>query len=143
MKVIMENFRCNICDMNFRTLGKLSGEKRLLHHTETDHRASWLNCGKSFVSHSHASIHQFQCHDVLCVKCGKACEGRCLEEVVQKFENAGNRVMNKELEDVEMQIKESEEMYLNKFSGISEQQMKLLTDMIWWLLMDAARITGR
>ena len=32
-----------------------------------------------------------------------------------------------------MQIKESEEMYLNKFSGISEQQMKLLTDMIWWL----------
>ena len=52
---------------------------------------------------------------------------------MQKFENAGNRVMNKELEDVEMQIKESEEMYLNKFSGISEQQMKLLMDMIWWL----------
>ena len=94
----MENFRCNICDVNFRNLGKLSGEKRLLNHTETDHRASCPNCGKSFVSHSHASIHQFQCHDVLCVKCGKACEGRCLEEVVQKFENAGCRVMTKELE---------------------------------------------
>ena len=133
MKVRMESFRCNICDMSFRTLGKLSGEKRLLHHTETDHRASCFNCGKSFVSYSHASIHQFQCHDVICVKCEKACEGRCLEEVVQRFEDAGSEVMNKELEDVEVQIKESEEMYLNKFSGISEQQMKLLMDMIWWL----------
>ena len=106
--------------MNFRTLGELSGEKRLLHHTETEHRASCFQCGKAFVSHSHASIHQFQCHDVLCVKCGKDCEGRCLEEVVQKFENAGNRVMDKELEDVEAQIKEEEEKYLDKFANISE-----------------------
>ena len=91
---------------------------------------------ESYLFHTriHTSyIHQFQCHDVICIKCEKACEGRCLEEVVQRFEDAGSEVMNKELEDVEVQIKESEEMYLNKFSGISEQQMKLLMDMIWWL----------
>ena len=104
-------FRCTSCDMIFRSIGELSGERRLLHHEETEHKASCFQCGKAFVSHSHAAIHQFQCHDVLCVKCGKACEGRCLEEVVQRFEDAGSRVMNKELEDVEMQIKESEEMY--------------------------------
>ena len=85
--------------MNFRSLGELSGEKRLLHHTETEHRASCFQCGKAFVSHSHAAIHQFQCHNVLCVKCGKICEGRCLEEVVKKSENAGSSVMNKKLED--------------------------------------------
>ena len=94
--------------MKFRTLGELSGEKRLHHHTETEHRASCFSCGKAFVSHSHAAIHQFQSHNVLCVKCGKTCEGKCLEEVVKRFENAGDRVMNKEVENVEIQIKEEE-----------------------------------
>ena len=126
----MESFKCDICDMSFRTLGKLSGEKRLFHHRRTDHRAPCFNCGKLFISYSHASIHQFQCHDVICIRCEKACEGRCLEEVVQRFEDAGSEVMNIELEDIEVQIKESEEMFLNKFSGISEQQMNILMDMI-------------
>ena len=67
---------------------------------------------------------------MICVKCEKACEGRCLEEVVQRFEDAGSEVMNIKLEDIEVQIKESEEMCLNKFSGISEQQMNILMDMI-------------
>ena len=41
VKVRMESFRCNICDMSFRTLGKLSGEKRLFHIGEqtTEHPA--------------------------------------------------------------------------------------------------------
>ena len=119
--------------MNFRTLGELSGEKRLLHHTETEHRASCFQCGKAFVSHSHAAIHQFQCHNVLCVKCGKICEGRCLEEIVKKSENAGSSVMNKKLEDVENQIKEEEGKYLDKFVNISEQQMQLYMNMLWCL----------
>ena len=119
--------------MSFRNLGKLSGEKRLFHHRRTDHRASCWNCGKMFISYSHASIHQFQCHDVICIRCKEACEGRCLEEVVQGIEDAGSEVMNIELEAVEVQIRNSEEVFLNKFSGISEQQMNILQDMIWWL----------
>ena len=37
---------------------------------------------------------------------------------VHKFENAGCRVMTKELEDVETKIKEEEETYLSKFANI-------------------------
>ena len=41
--------------------------------------------------------------------------------------------MNKELEDVENQIKEEEEKYLDKFANISEQQMQLYMNMLWCL----------
>ena len=133
MKVKMETFKCDICDMSFRDLGKLSGRKRLFHHRRTDHRASCCNCGKMFVSYSHVTIHQYQCHDVICIRCKEACEGRCLEEVVQEIESAGSKVMNIELEAVEIQIRKSEEVILNKFSGASEHQMNILQDMIWFL----------
>ena len=56
-----------------------------------------------------------------------------MEEVVQGIEDAGSKVMNSELEAIEVQIKESEKVFLDKFSGISEQQMNILMDMIWWL----------
>ena len=119
--------------MNFRSIEELSGERRLLHHEETEHKASCFQCGKAFVSHSHAAIHMFQCHNILCVKCGKICEGRCLVEIVRNSENAGSSVMNKMLEDVENQIKEEERKYLDKFANISEQQMQLYMNMLWSL----------
>ena len=44
---------------------------------------------------------------------------------MQRFEDAGSEVMNKELEDVEVQIKESEEMY-----RVSQKKCPLLWDVI-------------
>ena len=119
--------------MIFRSIGELSGERRLLHHEETDHKASCFQCGKAFVSHSHAAIHMFQCHNILCVRCGKICEGRCLVEIVRNSENTGSSAMDEMLEDVENQIKEEERKYLDKFVNISEQQMQLYMNMLWSL----------
>ena len=96
----------------------------MLHH---------LHCGKMFVSYSHVAIHRYQSHDVICIRCKAACEGRCLEKVIQEIESAGSKVMNSELEAVETQIRESEEVIVNNFSGASERQMNILQDMAWFL----------
>ena len=52
---------------------------------------------------------------------------------MQEIESAGSKVMNIELEAVKTQIRKSEEVILNKFSGASEHQMNILQDMIWFL----------
>ena len=129
----METFKCDTRGTTFRDIGKLSGRKRLFHHLRTDHKANCCNCGKMFVSYSHVAIHQYQCHDVICINCKAACEGRCLEKVIQEIESAGSKVMNSELEAVETQIRESEEVIVNKFSGASERQMNILQEMAWFI----------
>ena len=129
----METFKCDTCDTTFRDIGKLSGKKRLFHHKLTDHKVSCYNCGKKFVSYSHVAIHRYQSHDVICIRCKAACEGRCLEKVMQEIESAGSRVMKSELEAIKTQIRESEEVILNKFSGASERQMGILQEMAWFI----------
>ena len=129
----MEIYKCDKCETTFRDIGKLSGRKRLFHHKMTDHKASCCNCGKMFVSYSHVAIHQFQSHDVICIRCKAACEGRCMEKVMQEVESAGIRVMESELEAIKTQIRESEEVILNKFSGASERQMGILQEMAWFI----------
>ena len=119
--------------MVFRSIGELSGERRLLHHEDTDHKAACVQCGKAFVSHSHAAIHMYQCHNILCLRCGQVCEGKCLIEIVKNSESTGSDVRKKMLEDVENQIKKEERRYLNKFINIPELQMKQYMNMLWAL----------
>ena len=38
----MDLYKCDVCEMIFRDIGKLSGRKRIFHHKKTDHKASWL-----------------------------------------------------------------------------------------------------
>ena len=129
----METYKCDKCETTFRDIGKLFGRKRLFHHKMTDHKASCCNCGKMFVSYSHVAIHRYQSHDVICIRCKAACEGRCMEKVMQEVESAGIRVMESELEAIKTQIRESEEVILNKFSGASERQMGILQEMAWFI----------
>merc|ERR1711893_120035 len=106
---------------------------RLQHHEDTDHKAACTQCGKAFVSHSHAAIHLYQCHNILCLRCGQICEGKCLIEIVENSESTGSDVRKKMLEDVENQIKKEERRYLNKFINIPELQMKQYMNMLWAL----------
>merc|ERR1711893_173976 len=106
---------------------------RLQHHEDTDHKAACTQCGKAFVSHSHAAIHLYQCHNILCLRCGQICEGKCLIEIVENSESTGSDVRKKMLEDVENQIKKEERRYLNKFIIIPERQMKQYMNMMWAL----------
>ena len=129
----MELYKCDKCETTFRDIGKLSGRKRLFHHKMTDHKASCCNCGKMFVSYSHVAIHRYQNHDVICIRCKAACEGRCMEKVMQEIESAGIRVMESELETIKTQITESEEVILNKFSDATERQMGILQEMAWFI----------
>ena len=126
----MDLYKCERCEMTSRDIGKLSGRKRLFHHKMTDHKASCGNCGKMFVSYTHVAIHRYQNHDVICIRCKAACEGRCMEKVMQEIESAGIRVMESELETIKTQITESEEVILNKFSDATERQMGILQE---WL----------
>ena len=119
--------------MVFRSIEELPGKWRLQHHEDTDHKAACVQCGKAFVSNSHAAIHLYQCHNILCLKCGQVCDGKCLEEIVKKSESAGSDVRKKMLEEVENQIKKEERRYLNKFINIPERQMKQYMNMIWAL----------
>ena len=120
----MEIFKCTTCDMVFRSIEELSGKWRLQHHEDTDHKAACDQCGKSFVSHSHAAIHLYQCHNILCLKCGQVCDGKCLVDIVKNSESAGSDVRKKRLDEVENQIKKEERRYLNNFLNIPERQMK-------------------
>ena len=42
--------------MKCRSIEELPGKLRLQHHEETDHLAACEQCGKAFVSYSHATI---------------------------------------------------------------------------------------
>ena len=104
----MEVYKCSICDMKFRSIMDLPGRMRLEHHEDIDHLAACEICGKAFVSHSHATIHLYQCHNVRCIQCGQVCNGNCLVNIVMNSENADSDVRKKMLNDVENQIKEEE-----------------------------------
>ena len=126
-------FKCSTCDMVFRSIEELSGKWRLQHHEDTDHLAACDQCGKSFVSHSHAAIHLYQCHNILCLQCGQVCDGKCLVDIVKSSESAGSDVRKKMLDEVENQIKKEERRYLNNFLNIPERQMKQYMNMMWAL----------
>ena len=68
--------------MKFRSIEELPGKWRLQHHEDTDHLAACEQCGKAFVSYSHATIHLYQCHNVKCIQCGQVCDGKCLVDIV-------------------------------------------------------------
>ena len=101
----MEVYKCSICDMKFRSIIDLTGRMRLEHHEDIDHLAACEICGKAFVSHSHATIHLYQCHNVRCIQCGQVCNGKCLVDIVMNSENADSDVRKKMLNEVENQIK--------------------------------------
>ena len=129
----MEIYKCTTCDMVFRSIEELSGKWRLKHHEDTDHLAACDQCGKSFVSHSHAAIHLYQCHNIRSIQCGQVCDGKCLVDIVKSSESAGSDVRKKMLDEVENQIKKEESRYLNNFLNIPERQMKQYMNMMWAL----------
>ena len=122
----MEVYKCSICDMKFRSIEELPGKWRLKHHEDTDHLAACEQCGKAFVSYSHATIHLYQCHNVHCIQCGQVCDGKCLVDIVMNSESADSDERKKLLSEVETQIKTEESRYLNSFLDIPERQMKQL-----------------
>ena len=111
----MDLYKCDVCEMVFHDIGKLPGRKRIFHHKKIDHRAKCGNCGKRFVSTSHVAVHKYQAHDILCIRCNKACEGNCLETVAYEIEQAGKKMMETELRKLETQIKDSEQAILHRF----------------------------
>ena len=129
----MDLYKCDVCEMTFRDIGKLSGRKRIFHHKKTDHKASCDKCGKQFVSNSHVAVHKYQNHDVICIRCNTACEGNCMETVANEIEQAGERMMEIELRKIETQITDSEEAILHQFSDATELQMGVLQEMAWFI----------
>ena len=129
----MEVYKCSICDMKFRSIKELTGRMRLEHHEDTDHLAACEICGKAFVSHSHATIHLYQCHNVRCIQCGQVCDGKCLVDIVMNSENADSDVRKKMLNEIENQIEKEESRYLKSFLNLPEKQIKHLMNMIWAL----------
>ena len=115
VKLEMDLYKCDMCEMTFRDIGKLSGRKRLFHHKMTDHKASCDNCGKMLVSYTHVAIHRYQNHDVICIRCKAACEGKCMEKVTYEIESAGSRMMEIELRKIETQITESKKQFCTNF----------------------------
>ena len=129
----MDLYKCDVCEMTFRDIGKLSGRKRIFHHKMTDHKASCGNCGKQFVSNTHVAVHKYQNHDVICIRCNTACEGNCMEKVTNEIEQAGGKMMEIELRKIETQITDSEEAILHQFSDATELQMGVLQEMAWFI----------
>ena len=81
--------KCEVCDVKFHDVGTLLGRKRLIHHRRIEHRAECENYGKRFVSTTHVAVHKFLSHDIICGRCGEACEGNCLELIASEIEKAG------------------------------------------------------
>ena len=85
--------KCKVCDMVFHDVGTIPGRKRLIHHRRIKHRAECENCGKCFVSTTHVAVHKFLSHDIICSRCGEACEENCLELIANEIEKAGEEEM--------------------------------------------------
>ena len=79
---------CGDCNIKFHNIGTLPARKRLIHHRRIEHRAECENCGKKFVSITHLASHKFLSHDIICGKCGEACEGNYLELIASEIEKA-------------------------------------------------------
>ena len=45
------------------------------------------------MSTTHVAVHKFLSHDIICGKCGEACEGNCLELIASEIEKAGEEEM--------------------------------------------------
>ena len=45
------------------------------------------------MSTTHVAVHKFLSHDIMCSKCGEACEGHCLGPVASEIEEAGEEEM--------------------------------------------------
>ena len=125
--------KCEVCDMVFHDVGTLLGRKRLIHHRRIKHRAECENCGKRFVSTTHVAVHKFLSHDIICSRCGEACEGNCLELIASEIEKAGEEEMKIEQKKLEDRIRDSEELIMNHFSEATKRQMAMLAEIAWFL----------
>ena len=125
--------RCEVCDVKFHNVGTLLGRKRLIHHRRIEHRAECENCGKSFVSNSHVAVHKFLSHDIMCGRCGEACEGNCQELIASEIEKAGEEAMEIAQEKLTNRIEDSEEVIINHFSEATKRQMAMLAECAWFL----------
>ena len=125
--------KCEVCDMVFHDVGTLLGRKRLIHHRRIKHRAECENCGKRFVSTTHVAVHKFLSHDIICSRCGEACEGNCLELIASEIEKAGEEEMKIEQKKLEDRIRDSEELIMNHFSEATKRQMAMLAECAWFL----------
>ena len=124
--MMIETYKCSLCNLKFRTIDQMSGKGRLWHHENVDHLAECVKCDKLFTSYSHATVHLYQTHDVRCVRCGDCCEGLCLRDTIKNLENTYGNEKEEMLQRVEKRISEEEEKYLNSFEDVSEQHMEQL-----------------
>ena len=124
--MMIETYKCSLCNLKFRTIDQMSGRGRLWHHESVDHSAECMKCDKLFTSYSHATVHLYQTHDVRCVRCGDCCEGLCLKDTIKNLENTYNNEKEEMMQRIEKRISEEEERYINCFEGVSEQHMEKL-----------------
>ena len=68
------------------------------------------------MSNSHVAVHKFLSHDIMCGRCGEACEGNCLELIASEIEEAGEEAMEIAQEKLTNRIEDSEEVIMNHFS---------------------------
>ena len=125
--------KCGECDIKFHNVGTLPARKRLIHHRRIEHRAECENCGKIFVSTTHVAVHKFLSHDIICGKCGEACEGNCLELITSEIEKAGEEEMEIAQKKLKDRIKDLEGVIMNYFSEATKRQMAILAECAWFL----------
>ena len=127
---MLESFRCSQCQIEFRTLEDMEGYWRLYHHQSVKHTVKCTDCDLKFTSYSQATIHSFQTHNIKCVRCGKICEGLCLEEVIKGLDKANYNEKEDMMKKLEKRIVEEEEQYMKHFEGVSEHDMEKLKDIV-------------
>ena len=124
--MMIESYKCSLCNLEFRTIDQMSGYWRLDHHQNVEHLAECMKCDMKFTSYSHATVHLYQTHDVRCVRCGDCCEGLCLKDTIKKLEKTHNNEKEEMMLRIEKRISEEEERYINSFEGVSEYHMEKL-----------------
>ena len=124
--MMIESYKCSLCNLEFRTIDQMSGYWRLDHHQNVEHLAECMKCDMKFTSYSHATVHLYQTHDVRCVRCGDCCEGLCLKDTIKNLENTHNNEKEEMMLRIEKRISEEEERYINRFEDVSEQLMENL-----------------
>ena len=91
---------CSKCSFRFHTIGDLSAFIRKKHHMRKKHTIPCGSCGKDFVSDSHLAVHKYLSHDIECIHCKQACEGRCSEYFSKRTEKVGDKRMEVERQTI-------------------------------------------
>ena len=82
---------------------------------------------------THVAVHKFLSHDIICGRCGEACERNCLELIASEIEKAGEEEMEIAQKTLKDRIRDSEELIMNHFSEATKRQMKMLGEVAWLL----------